>query len=172
MKKIILTLVALVIATTASAVRYQGFVESTFGANFPSKYFGDGVTVGVNTSHGAEIINGLFVGGGTDFSLISYEDYNDTKVAGAVTFYGDVRYRFLKTKISPFAGVKIGGGYEGINQSSCFYFSPQAGCSFNFTGKFGLDVSVAYKFYGCNPDRAYFYCNSMNGISLGVGLHF
>ena len=55
----------LIAASSASAVRYKGYGELNGGVFIPSNYYGTGGLVGISTSHGVEIIQGLFVGGGS-----------------------------------------------------------------------------------------------------------
>lgn len=177
MKKIIMLIAAVVMtAMTASAVRYKGYGELTAGGMFPPSQYGSGASFGISTSHGVEIIDGLFAGGGIAGTFASYDEGDD--YAGLVVAFAEVRYNFLrKSRISPFVGTRIGGGYEGYGENGCFYFSPAVGCTFNLTKRFGLDVSLGYSLYNNKEeihDRYGYYdevCN-IHGISVRFGVHF
>lgn len=186
MKKILLLIAAVVMTTAAaSAVRYKGYGELTGGAFIPSSdYYGMGGLAGISTSHGVEIIQGLFVGGGIDANLVTYTEpsggrysYEETDYTGNFAVFAEARYNFLRTrKVSPFIGTRIGGGYEGLQEMGCFYFSPAVGVTINLTKKFGLDASVGYSLWSGPSDEddhdSKYFCNTVNGIALRFGVHF
>ena len=184
MKKILLVIaVAIIAATSAQAVRYKGFGEFNCGTFIPSEYYGAGVLVGISTSHGVELIDGLFVGAGVDINYVTFSEpenssyYNELDYAGNIAIFAEGRYSFLrKRKVSPFIGIRVGGGYEGVEEQGCFYFSPAAGVTINLTKKFGLDASLGYSLWTGSSkhddDSRYGHSASFNGVSVRFGVHF
>ncbi len=186
MKKIFAILVAVCCISTASAVSYKGYVDTYVGYAAPSEGDG-GVNYGLSTSHGIQIIDGLFAGMGVDLSVATFsKDVEvgsgryatnttevDAKFLGAG--FAECRYNFLRKKrISPFVGTRIGGGYNGYAEEPAFYFNPSVGCTFNFTKKFGLDVGLGYTLYNSTryteDDEAESF--AVNCVTLKVGIHF
>lgn len=184
MQKQLLSLI-LAISATLSAVAldptYKGYVEQGGGIMFIE---GES-TIGyqLSTTHGVELFEGLFVGGGLQANVMGapgYDfDYDD--LYAQVVFFAEGRYSFLREKrVSPFAGLRIGGGYEGLSECGCFYLSPAAGVTFNFTEKFGLDLSIAYdmytlpeyEIYDYHYGYDYYHRSLLNGLNLRIGLHF
>jgi len=184
MKKILFLIAAvLMTAATASAVRYKGYGEINGGTFIPSSdYYGAGGLVGISTSHGVELFDALFLGGGLDANFVTYTEesnhgrYGTTEsdYAGNVAIFAEARYNFLRgRKVSPFVGTRIGGGYDGFNEDGCFYFSPAVGVTINLTKKFGLDASVAYSLWNVATDsNSPYMCGNLNGISIRFGVHF
>lgn len=194
MKKILLTAVlALVTAVSASAVdidiKYKGYVDTGGGLFFPStdetEVDGLGYNYAISTTHGIELFKGLFLGAGFEANLLGYYEkeypgsYNDSsaEIGGIFTVFAEARYNILRTKkISPFVGLRIGGGYQGMDEEGCFHFAPMAGCTFNFTNKFGLDVGLRYGLYSSGVDEDYDYYDSSsvvyNTLNVFVGIHF
>ena len=195
MKKLLLTAtLALITVVSASAVdidiKYKGYVDTGAGLMFPSNeetYMdGLGYNYTLSTTHGIELFKGLFLGAGLEANLIGYnekEDYGynygeeSFEVGGLVTVFAEARYNILRTKkISPFVGLRIGGGYQSIDEESCFHFAPMAGCTFNFTKNFGLDVGLRYGLYssGADDDDDYYDSSSYiyNTLNVFVGIHF
>lgn len=195
MKKILLTAaLALITAASASAVdidiKYKGYVDTGGGLFFASKDNTDvdglGYNYAISTTHGIELFKGLFLGAGFEANLLGYneEDYpggysdDSFEIGGIFTVFAEARYNILRTKkISPFVGLRIGGGYQGVDEVGCFHFAPMAGCTFNFTNKFGLDVGLRYGLYssGVDDDDDYYYDNGSvvyNTLNVFVGIHF
>lgn len=188
MKKILLVMtLALVAATSASAVRYKGYVDTFGGASFPpgETLYESGPSFGISTTHGVELLQGVFVGAGLEVIGTAYEEYTsiyhnskDTDFTALVAVYAEGRYNFLRTKrISPFLGVRIGGGYQGYDEEGCFYFSPQVGCTFNLTKRFGLDVGIGYGLFSSRVELEHTYgyeSTTLNysNLSIRFGIHF
>ena len=173
---------AFITATSASAVRYKGFGELNGGTFIPSKYYSAGVLLGISTSHGVELFDGLFVGGGIDINYFTFTepgessyDFDESDYAGNFAIFAEGRYNFLR-KVSPFIGLRIGGGYEGVEEQGYFYFSPAAGVTINLTKKFGLDASLGYSLWSGpsihDDDYRYGHSSSFNGVSVRFGVHF
>lgn len=175
---------AFITATSASTVRYKGFGELNGGTFIPSKYYSAGVLLGISTSHGVELFDVLFVGGGIDINYFTFTergessyDFDESDYAGNFAIFAEGRYNFLRTrKVSPFIGLRIGGGYEGVEEQGCFYFSPAAGVTINLTKKFGLDASLGYSLWSGpsihDDDYRYGQSSSFNGVSVRFGVHF
>ena len=191
MKKIFITIFLIITGVcSASAVRYQGFIEGVAGVYLPSRIFNDGPEIGFSTSHGLEIIPGLFAGVGADVLFGNYDFPDDMKYRGAeprdayINVFVEGRYRILPLKkISPFVGMRLGAGYGDCYKGSRIfpYLSPALGGSFNFTRKFGMDVSIGYIFHGTIDYQHYVEPFdeepvtdkiANNSIQLRVGFHF
>ncbi len=189
MKKVMLVLaIALSAIFSANAIRptYKGYGELYTGYSIPgnTSYYSGGVNVGLATSHGVTLFDGLFVGAGFDANLSLYQEESGSRYdmendySGLFAVFAESRYNFLrKSKVSPFLGIRLGGGYNGYDEVGSFYFSPAVGCTINFTKKFGLDASVGYSlFTGEKSDEDSFHGNTMAGnihcITFRVGVHF
>ena len=115
MKRIVLlVLLALACVRSVPAVRYQGFLESSFGAFIPSNFYHSGPAAGFATSHGIEICPGLFVGLGGDLLFCSYSDsYRnlEKEVNGIIqlnTFLEGRYCRFPSKKATPYVDLRLG----------------------------------------------------------------
>ena len=191
MKRFLLAcLIALSGVLSSPAVRYQGFVEGCAGVYTPSKILKSGPEIGFSTSHGLEINPGLFVGVGADIMFGFYEDPQREPIYGTspsdayINSFVEGRYRILPLKkISPFVGLRFGAGYGNCYNADtvCPYISPAVGGSFNFTRKFGMDISLGYVFHGTidyihyvNPldEHAVIDKIANNSIQLRIGIHF
>lgn len=175
-----------------SAVRYQGFAELSYGIYAPSKYYGSGGELGLSTSHGVEIVPGVFVGLGVDWLWGGYKQpynghwYNETM--SYQNMFVEGRYSlYPNKKISPFAGLRLGAGMGESELGSALlhpYISPAVGFSFNFSRRCGVDVGIGYAFHGINnialikpgypdllfPSSLIKVVNS--SVQFRVGLHF
>lgn len=190
MKKLLM-LISGILLCTSSAIAisptYKGYGELYSGYAVPSNnnYYDAGPMFGLSTSHGVTLIDGLFVGVGID-AAVTYYTYGDTNrygeqstdYSGLFAAFAESRYNILRTKrVSPFVGLRLGGGYTGYDEVAGFYFSPAVGCTFNFTKNFGMDVSLGYSlFTGDNGDDDSYYYNeyagNINCVSFRVGVHF
>lgn len=188
MKKILLIVAAMLItASTASAVRYKGYGEINGGVFIPSDYYGVGGLAGISTSHGVEIIQGLFIGAGIDANYVTFTEpghgrysVEETDYSGNFAVFAEGRYNFLRTRrVSPFVGLRLGGGYEGVQEQGCLYFSPAVGITINLTKRFGLDASIGYSLWS-GPDENsngtyyndYSRKGSFSGLAFRFGVHF
>lgn len=189
MKKVMLVLVAALFGIfSANAIHptYRGFGELYTGYSIPGndETYSGGVNIGLATSHGVNLIEGLFVGAGLDVNLSLYQEdsgYRHDLVndyAGLFAVFAESRYNFLrKNKVSPFVGVRIGGGYNGYDEMGSFYFSPAVGCTINFTKRFGLDASLGYSLFtgddGWENNQYHKdYAGDIHCITFRVGVHF
>lgn len=186
MRKVLLLLVTVICCTfvaTAVTPHYKGYAELYSGYSMPSNYYENGISYGLSTSHGITLIDGLFLGLGVDASINHYTEsyrsgkhwYEDEDNAFLFAGFAEARYAFLRTKrISPFVGLRGGAGYNGYDEEACSYFGALAGCTFNFTKKFGLDVSIGYgRYSGETGDYNYDdYSEGINQLSFRVGVHF
>ena len=118
---------------------YMGFGEETVFTDFDDKWYG-----GVNTTHGYQINQRFFVGGGAGV-FIRYKKSNRDNNKVGVPIYADFRYTMLKSKVTPFFEAKIGYCVADIDG---FYASPTVGVDIAFTEKFGLYVALAYDYIG------------------------
>lgn len=188
MKKILLILTILLIgaSTVTAQVRYKGYVETNGGVFIPGNYYGTGGMVGISTSHGVELFQGLFVGLGIDGNYVTYTEPTNSRYhedeadyAGNFAVFAEGRYNFLRSRrVSPFVGLRIGGGYEGVEEQGCFYFSPAVGVTINITKKFGLDASIGYSLWSgkgeSDDDFSYYddFSKSFHGVAIRFGVHF
>lgn len=188
MKKFLLVLAGTLLcmgSVFAISPSYKGFGELYTGYAVPSgDYYGGGTMFGISTSHGVTLIDGLWVGIGIDAALAYYseEDHHsytgsDLDYSGLFAVFAEGRYNILKTKrISPFVGLRLGGGVNGYDEIGAFYFSPAVGCTFNITKKFGLDASIGYSLFtgeGKEKGSSYNdYAGNINCITFRFGVHF
>lgn len=183
MKKIFTTLAlcaAAAVPAFALTPTYKGFGEMQWGVAVPSgESYGAGMMYGMSTSHGVTLIDGLFIGAGLEANIAAYsydEDYGyyyfeETDVAALLAMFAEGRYNILRTKrISPFIGLRVGGGYNGYDDTGSFYFSPAAGCTFNLTRRFGLDASIGYELF--TGRSGYWDAGNIHCLTFRVGVHF
>ena len=191
MKRIVLlVLLALACVRSVPAVRYQGFLESYFGAFIPSNFYHSGPAAGFATSHGIEICPGLFVGLGGDLLFCSYSDsYRnlEKEVNSLIQFntFLEGRYCiFPSKKATPYVDLRLGisfGRFEYSDKKEFPYLSPGVGYSFNLSRKYGFDLGVGYAYYG-NAKISKHYASQFyphkyfkvanNSLHLRVGFHF
>ena len=190
MKKILLILTILLMGAGAATaqIRYKGYVETNGGVFIPGQYYGTGGMVGFSTSHGVELFKGLFVGAGIDANYVTFTEpgtgrhaVDEADYSGNFAVFAEGRYNFLRgRRVSPFVGLRIGGGYEGVEEQGCFYFSPAVGVTINITKRFGLDASVGYSLWSSRDthediDYTYRmpdYSTSFHGVAIRLGVHF
>ena len=175
MKKLILILLAAACCAVAgeAKVRYKGYVESSLGFSFTPK---GGVQIGyASTSHGIEIIDGLFVGLGAEISTVDYftaiaARLDDPMYSEQLSAFAECRYSFLRTKkVSPYVAIRqgFGGGYtEYLNGALFGEFGRYLrltliGVTVNVTRRFGFDAGV-------NVCQA----ADVTGMNVSVGVHF
>lgn len=187
MKKFLFVLVLCMGAICANAadlnLHYKGYADLYSGITIPQYYYDSGICYGLSTSHGVEMFDGLFVGAGVDVAVSTNSYYSGRyeyeENYALIAIFVEGRYNFLRgRKISPFVGYRIGSGIHTFDENAHtgFYTSPSVGCTFNFTEKFGLDVSLGYNFYGGTTTYSYRYgiegTGNINGIVAHVGVHF
>ncbi len=192
MKRVLLAALIMIAGVySVSAVRYQGFAEVYGGLYMPSKFFKVGPEIGVATTHGIEIENGVFVGLGAEFMYGNCErsgiprNSNVDRSIRYIDAFVEGRYRILShNKFSPFVGLRVGAGYGcslSMQESDTIfpYISPALGYSFNFTKKVGLDLSIGYVYHGnfkywpqLTEDPFTKFNISNNSLQLRVGVHF
>ena len=183
MRKILALIVAMSTIVSASAVSYKGYADDYVGVAAPSGEDA-GLLYGFSTSHGVQIIDGLFVGGGMDLASYVYfypKYYVGYGVSAATLFavFAEGRYNFLRTKrVSPFVGFRVGGGFNGYDKEFAVYTSPAVGCTINITKRFGLDVSLAYGAFtgeghqGFEENKYGINMRNIHSVSLRLGVHF
>lgn len=109
---------------------YKGFVDMAY-------LFGDDDRFETNMSHGFQINNYFFVGGGMGFHSYRY----DGDVFSVIPFFGNFRVNFLNKKVTPFGDVKLGyscGSFFGA------YTSMDLGVRVSFTRKLALNFSCTF----------------------------
>lgn len=195
-KKLLLLAGILLCVSSAFAITptYKGYVEQYVGIAMPQNtdFYNGGSCIGfLTTSHGVQLFDGLFVGAGIDFAMTTYQECidhpgtsnYDTDFSALFAVFAEGRYNFLpKKRISPFAGLRLGGGFNGYDEVGAFYFSPAVGCTFNLTKRFGLDVSLAYSVFTGDKVKEYVdwrddyvitgHAGNINCLCLRFGLHF
>ena len=92
------------------------------------------------TVHGAQIFPKLFVGGGIGIEDISYLDmkyFGNNSEWLFVPVFADVRFDFVKYKISPFVDLRLGVRFGDVSD---VYFAPSVGCRFSH-----FNLSLGYE---------------------------
>lgn len=176
MKKLILILAVAACCTVAAEakVRYKGYVESSLGFTTAPR---GGAQVGYfSTSHGINIIDGLFVGLGAEISTVDYftaiaARLDDPMYSEQLSAFAECRYSFLRTKkVSPYVAIRqgFGGGYtEYLNEAVLGNFGSYLnltliGITVNVTRRFGFDAGLNV----C--ETAYVF----SGMNISLGVHF
>lgn len=162
-------------------IRYRGFADMEYGLYIANNVDKVGLMFGTSTTHGIQVTDGLFVGGGLNIGIGSYadiyyddgywfEEEDDWDTSVAVTLYAAGRYEFIHNrKVSPYVDLRLGGGFLDSTDEGTLYLSPTVGVTVNFTKKFGLDAGLAYSLWtGKYFDGDDFF----NGLSARVGIHF
>lgn len=137
--------------------KYRGFVD--IGA----KPFWFNFLASMETSHGFQLLDKLYLGGGTGVSV------NPFYVMGNRTFYvpvfADVRVDFINHSVTPFFDCRTGYKYYISNKDGCIYINPSVGCRV-MAGKMPLNFSFGADFNG-QVSRG-FWLN----MSFTVGIEF
>lgn len=155
MKKYLLMLLCAAIALpsmgqTVKGPRYRGFVDGTFLVGNDGVY-ATGINMkggGFTTTHGCQINDHIFVGGGVGYYRMSYDedsgygDWWDTDYSyDVVPIYTNFRYQILSRRVSPFIDVKLGAA---ISDDTGLYFSPSTGVRIGLAGRMGLNITMGY----------------------------
>lgn len=185
MKKILVLLAySLISIHSAFAISpsYRGYVETGTGyAGITNdEHMGGGMLWNISTTHGFDILDGLFVGLGVDITIPTFKEYESGKHEDYMfttqfyaALFAEGRYHILRdNKFQPFIGMRIGGGYNGNSQVGTFYLSPALGCSFNLTEKFGFDASLGYSLFTGDVYNEDLGRSNTNCITFRLGVHF
>lgn len=162
-------------SSSGAVMGYSGFIELGYVKGIGTYDFD---RFELTTSQGFQINSHIFVGLGTGIKYF----YDES--AYGIPFYTDFRINFLKKKVSPFAGFKLGyttGDVSGL------MLTPMFGCRFGFYKNFGLILSLGYDYqsgevvttyrYYSYYSGTYYYNTSkhrenLGGIFLKIGLEF
>lgn len=154
MKKLLLLLLAFVATLNVSAKSYRGFVDFMYGRSpynlrvtdrwgndkeFPTSW-------GLYTTHGAQLNNCFFVGGGIGWyeSRLSESLGEGFLSSGAMMFapYASTRWDLNICKVfTPYASVDLGcqfGDFTGV------YFKSTVGVRFRCHSLIGINVGLSY----------------------------
>jgi hypothetical protein len=148
---------------------YKGFVD--VGATFAVDEFADDDEdrIEVNTCHGYQFNNHIFLGAG-----VGYHDYKYY----AIPIFTNFRANFIKRKVTPFVDVRSGysfGDLEGL------YGCVGMGARFGLAKKRALNIILGYSFQECeiaydyyDSDYGYGYreISAMIGFTLKFGFEF
>lgn len=156
---------------------YRGDVELSYliGA-------GDFATdrVELTTSHGYQFNPYIYLGGGLGFQYWGDQEFFTMPI------FTDFRVNFMKGKIIPNAGVKLGIAAQ-LNDDAAagVYFNPSVGVKFMLSRKNAVNVSLGYTVQTLNSDYIYGYGNgsdygyyyyygttTFNSINFKVGYEF
>lgn len=148
---------------STDGLSYKGFVEGGYTT-------GDWGYGTIMTSHGIQINRLFFVGFGTGMKFIDSEIF--------IPVFTDFRVNFLKHKITPFFGTKV--GYS-IHDAGGFMFEPSIGCRFGFSDNFAINISTGYELQ--KADVLYYYSNyyyydyyeeeeNVGGFMIRLGFEF
>ena len=179
MKNWLLVIIVAILGTGMSQaieLKYKGDAEFYTGFAAPQQFADLGFMYGTSTSHGFKLFDELFVGLGAEVGVSYYnETFNWNKESDysvLCAIFADGRYNFLcEERFSPFVGYRMGVGYNGYDENVGLYLSPSAGCSFNFTEKFGFDASLGYRLYtGSHKNDGCF--GNVSCFTVCVGIHF
>lgn len=155
MKKSFLMLLCTAIALpsigqTVKGPRYRGFVDGTFLVGNDGVY-ASGFNMkggGFTTTHGYQINDHIFVGGGVGYYRMSYDMEGDYDYFGETDYsydivpvYTNFRYQIARCRVSPFIDVKLGSA---ISDDIGLYFSPSTGVRIGLAGKMGLNITMGY----------------------------
>lgn len=130
-------------AQSIKAGRYKGFGDMSFIFGNDGVFTGcNAIGFGTSTSHGYQVNQHIFVGGGLGIYYHSM-DYMGNEVA--VPIFANVRANLLKGRISPFVDLKL--GYSPSNVRGV-YFAPNFGVRYGLQGNMGLNFHIGYSMQG------------------------
>ncbi len=168
MKRLIISIFTLVIFSLGLYARqpergYRGFIDWSNTLRSDKVWLGTGryttYYTGISTTHGAQLNNWLFIGGGIDFEHYSDQDSN------LFTPFIEGRADLLFGKFTPFGDIRI--GYN-LTNTGGIYFSPSIGYRFNWGRKMGINVGVGLSLIGYSLDR-YDYTINPDGYYVITG---
>lgn len=113
--------------------------------------FGDFGAFGYDAIFGYQFNSHLQLGGGIGLRGLSGEVTGD---GFGVPLYADFKVNFLKTKVTPFADLKVGAL---ITAEPTFYFSPSVGVKIHFSKARALSISTGVAWAGCEYYDYYGY---------------
>ena len=136
-------------------------------------HFINGITVNSNYSFGVGIGFDYFTTGYEQYNTTYYDDYS--RIYLNLTYYLDVRIFPVKGKVSPL--LVLDGGYSNAMFSSKVtggaFGNFGVGAKFNFTQKFGLNLSLSYKIQNFRyMDEVYDYYNNSGYVYKQVNEKF
>ncbi len=161
MKKLFLTLVVALLATTAFAQEqgYRGFTDLSYalGVGDNSKDFD---RFGLSTTHGYQIDDMFFVGAGLGFEYV-----RDAAVA-LVPIYADVRMDIplRSSSVKPFVDAKIG---YAAGQVDGFHFAPTVGVRVPVRFVQAMNFGIGYRLQKLQDAHT-----NTNAITFNVGIEF
>lgn len=128
---------------------YRGFVSV-------ETLLGDFIGCGITTTHGKQVNEKFFVGGGVGMFIA--EDWMEDHYSFPV--YAALRVDFLNKKISPFMGLRTGIDFAAEGPSG-FYGDFSFGCRFKRSSvSFGINTMRGNYYDSDDIDRDYYYdCN-------------
>ena len=123
----------------------------------------------ISTTHGYQINNYFFVGGGLALDCFTDRD------AVSIPVFANFRANFINKKITPFGDFKFGyaaGDLEGA------YMSMAIGARFGLVKKMALNLRLEYSLQGFDDEYYYYYggyyieSGALNSIGLKIGFEF
>lgn len=117
-----------------------------------------GYAASVETVHGVDFGNGLFVGLGTGLK------YSFTNLETFVPVYAEGRYYFNPSRIRPFVSLSLGGEFCLARPDNSVLVSPAFGL---YIGSFAIKFGYCYNAGFCEAGTY-----NLNSIRLGVGYAF
>ena len=195
MKKILFILMALMpIMTNAQNIKrgYHGFADLGYTKCLSQL---DPSVIEITTSHGYQFNPYIFLGAGVGFDFtgscksgeVSGHAFQKRDSKVDIPFFFNAKANFTKTKLSPFADVKV-GSY--INNDCNIYANIALGCRYAMSNNMGISFSVGYKYRKAtvellgmttgtkynNYKSSFYYSDEkgyvLDGISFKVGFDF
>ena len=159
---------------------YRGFVD--FGYTFGTGDFSVS-RLELLTSHGVQMSNMFFLGGGTGFNYYCTDGASDF----LIPFFGDFRVNFMNGPISPILGIKAGVSFNASDSFNYlgFYLAPSIGVRYAFSSNFATNFTIGYTHQRLGTIEYYdgygygYYNYGYNskhintgGVSLKIGIEF
>lgn len=143
---------------------YRGFVD--LGYTFGFGNWGEN-RVEINTSHGYQFNQYIYVGGGTG---VHY--YTSSRSVG-IPLFVDFKGNFLTGAIVPYAGARIGYSFDAAYSLDAMgvYLAPVVGVKFMVSNNIATNLSLGYT---CQWISDYYWVKNVNvgGFSLKIGMEF
>lgn len=172
MKRIIICLSIVLISFVAQAQnRVTGMYEKGYRADIQVgtvlsvEYDISNPEIYLTTSQGYCFGNGLYLGAGTGLSLDTFP-LNGYKNRIIIPLFAEIKYSFMKTLVSPFVGLSVGGVFDCTAKGAGFMVRPAVGVDI---WRFSVSVGANYKMCSYNRDNTAF---GNTGIYIGLSYNF
>lgn len=181
MKRLYIATAFLLCLITTYAIQpqkgYRGFVESSNYLDLDFSFLSGGsgssrMFTGLNTTHGYQFNNWLFVGGGVGFEYNldwKSDRNNDGEPHYVIPLYAEGRLDAKWGKFTPYFSARLGGN---LADHGGIYFSPTIGYRINWGRKTAINLGLGASIIGMRNSYHEHIMHPEGGITLGDLIYY